>query len=120
MSGLWLCDANADIRALYDELAPGNVCLPPDEVLARLDRGEVPTGVVIDDLSLARLPNDARLHLLGRTRVVVCTASASEAAALLPSAGVVQARIMEKPFSLDQFAAAVEWLTAASGQPRAG
>lgn len=112
VSGLWLSDADAGIRELYAELAPACLLLSDDDLLVRLDAGERPSGLVVDDLTLRRMPPDVLGVLLALPRLAVCTGRAAEVADLVGTQ-TAHFRLLTKPFSLAEFESLLRWLTEA-------
>ena len=109
MSRLWLCDQDDGIRDLYADLVQRALLLTPEELIERLDGGERPSGLVIDDVTLLALAPDLQRLLLALPRIAVCTSGASEVRPMLDVADT-RARIIEKPFSLDDFEGVIGWL----------
>lgn len=112
VSRLWLSDGDEGIRDLYADLAPGCLLLSPDRLLERLDAGERPSGLVVDGLTLRRMPPDVLNVVLALPRLVVCTGRAAEIADLIDPEDN-QVRLLPKPFSLDEFESLLRWLSGA-------
>lgn len=109
MSGLWLCDTDDGIRDLYADLAPHAELLTPAQLVERLDSGQRPGGLLIDGATLRGLAPDLLRLTLELRRVAVCTGRASDVQELI-GAAVEHARIIEKPFALDEFERMLDWL----------
>lgn len=107
---LWLSDTDDGIRELYADLAPHGQLLTPEQLAERLDAGERPASLLIDGASLQRLPADIVDVILGLPRLAVCTGRSSEIAETVSRAGQ-RARVLEKPFSLEDFELLLDWLS---------
>ena len=116
VSGLWLSDADVGIRELYAELAPACLLLSDDDLLVRLDAGERPSGLVVDALTLQRMPPDMLAVVLALPRVAVCTGRAADVTDLVGPESA-HLRLLAKPFSLGEFESLLRWLTEAPATP---
>ncbi len=111
VSRLWLSDADTGIRQLYADLAPSCLLLSDEELLERLDAGDRPTALIVDGLTLQRMPPDMLAVVRSVPRLAVCTGHAADVDDLV---GADRYRLLAKPFSLDEFESLLGWLVEAS------
>jgi hypothetical protein len=109
VSRLWLPDADEAIRQLYRDVVSNAEVLAPDDLLLRLDSGERPAALIVDGRTLEGLPPDGRAIIFGTPRLAVCSGAVGDLQVILHAA--IDVRILQKPFSIDEFEAIVDWLT---------
>jgi hypothetical protein len=110
MAGMiWVTDREPGIRDLFSGALPEAEALDPAVLEARLSLGQRPDALVIDGTQLLDLPPGQRDDLLRLPRVLICTGMLL--ASLPPTlVGGPNVAVLAKPFCIDDFEAAVDWL----------
>ena len=75
----------------------------------RILTGDRPTGLIIDGLTLGRMPPDMLKVVLTVPRIAVCTGRAADLEDVVGTGPHV--RLLGKPFALEEFDSLLRWLS---------